>query len=138
MKIAIGADHHGVNLKNYIIKNLEFTWEDVGCFSLEICDYPIYSKLVCELILQGKVDCGILLCGTGIGMAMAANRFKKIYAALAWNVNIARLSKEEDNSNVLVLPADFITFAESIKIIQSWTLATFKGGNYLKRIKLLD
>ena len=139
MKIAIGTDHRGFDLKNFIINAFQkIEWEDVGCFSTERCDYPIYAKKVSELILENKVKYGILLCGTGIGMAIAANRFKKIYAALVWNSTIARLSKEDDNSNILVLPADFISNEDSLEIIEAWLKASFKGGHYLERIKMLE
>jgi ribose 5-phosphate isomerase B len=139
MKIAIGTDHRGFKLKNYIIDSLkDIEWEDVGCFSEERCDYPIYAKKVCELILKNKVQYGILLCGTGVGMAIAANRFKEIYAALAWNHIIAKLSKEDDNANIIVLPADFITKNDSLEMIKAWLDTNFKGGYYLERIKMLE
>jgi len=107
MNIAIGADHRGYALKSAIMRSMsDVTWVDVGCQSKERCDYPLFAQAVAKQVQDKTVDAGILLCGSGIGMSIAANRFKNIYAALVWNVEVARLSKEHDNANVLILPAD--------------------------------
>ena len=89
MKVVIGTDHRGYKLKQFIVKNLSnIEWVDMGCFSDEQCDYPIFAQKVCQSILQGEADRGVLLCATGVGMAIAANRFNGIYAAVAWNKDI--------------------------------------------------
>jgi len=101
MKIAIGADHNGFAAKKYIQQQLpDIDWLDVGTFNEERTDYPIFAKKVSKAILNGEAQEGVLLCGTGVGMAIAANRFPGIYAGLAWNEEIARLSKEDDNVNI--------------------------------------
>ena len=145
MKIAIGADHKGFEHKDFIINNLMkkndklIQWLDVGSFTPERSNYPEFSYAVVKQILEKKVDCGILLCGSGIGMAIAANRFKGIYAGLVWNEKVAKVAKEDDNINILVLPVDFIDKVESIVIIKSWLNATFKDDEaYKKRLKMVD
>ena len=141
--ITIGADHRGVQLKSALISSvvlshIDLEWIDIGCFEEDYCDYPLYAQQVAEAIRSGKATYGILICSTGVGMAMAANRFASIYAALAWNEAVAQLSREHDNSNVLVLPSDFVTIEPAIVMTTSWLMATFQKGRYQKRIKILD
>ncbi|MFA6066023.1 MAG: RpiB/LacA/LacB family sugar-phosphate isomerase [Candidatus Babeliaceae bacterium] len=141
--LAIGSDHRGFLLKNFLLQqghfeNYTITWIDYGCTSLERTDYPIYAKKVCEAIISQTADLGILLCGNGVGMTIAANRYKKIYAALVWNSLIAVTSKEDDNSNIICMPSDYITEHEACTIIHAWLNASFKQGRYLERLKLID
>ena len=141
MKVAIGADHRGFDLKESIKKNfttMEISWIDVGSNSTERSDYPDFAKLVAKEIQHGQADVGILLCGTGIGMSIVANRFKGIYAGLAWNKTVAKLNKEHDNVNLLVLPADFISEQQAIEMISVWFKAQFLGGRYQDRIEKID
>jgi len=137
---AIGADHRGYFLKKALIEyySAQYNFLDVGTHSSERTDYPLFAHPVAECLLAGTVQIGILLCGTGAGMAIAANRSKKIYAAVAWNPEIARRVKEEDNCSILVLPADYVTLDESIAIIDAWQNAQYKAGRYEDRIALLD
>jgi len=142
MKISIGADHRGFEHKNFIIQQFHLddtiiAWNDVGCFAPR-CDYPVFADAVVQDILAGNAELGILLCASGIGMSIAANRFKGIYAGLVWNKEVAALARQDDNSNVLVLPSDFVSPKESLQIIQSWLTATFKGGKYQERIDMVD
>ena len=141
MHIAIGSDHRGFLLKQYLIQDTfsqEIRWHDVGCYSLDICDYPIFAQKVCKLLLHESIDYGVLICGSGIGMSIAANRFRGIYAALAWNVDIARASKEDDNANILVFPADFISLQDGHDMMESWLNAVFKGGHHADRLIMID
>ena len=145
MNIAIGTDHRGFMLKNEIQRTLiktadgkPITWTDVGCFSDVYCDYPIAAKQVVEAIRAGQADRGVLLCGTGVGMAIAANRFKGIYAALVWTQELAHAAREHDNANILVLPADLLTPEQSNEIITAWLAATFEGGRNQHRIDEID
>lgn len=143
MKIAIGADHRGFSGKEYlkqhvVMKDNPIIWLDVGTFQSDRVDYPIFAQQVCEAILSKKVDCGVLLCGTGIGMAIVANRFPKIYAGVAWNEEVAGASKRADNSNVLVIPSDFVSLEESVAIVHAWLTAIFQGGRYQQRIGMID
>jgi len=143
MKIAIGADHRGFEIKE-IIKNTmtsytdNVSWVDVGAFNEESSDYPVFAQAVCEEILHGRVDCAVLLCGTGVGIAMAANRYKKIYAALAWNKEVARLSKEHDFANVLVLPADFMSGEYAVACVRAWLYAESLEDRHKIRIEMID
>jgi len=142
IRIALGADHRGFNLKQFIHAHLNFdhqvVWIDVGAYTQERSDYPEFSIAACKLIIENKADYAILLCGTGIGMAVAANRFANIYAGVVWNETIARLAKEDDNINVIVLPADFITDQEALGIITAWFNAEFKYDRYQKRLAMID
>lgn len=138
MKIVIGNDHRGFSLKNFLFQNLDLDWLDVGSYNDERTDYPIYVKLVCDKILNNEAEYGILICGSGAGMSMAANRFKNIYATLVWNIETAMLSKSDDNSNVLILPADFISNEEALQMITIWLSTEFKGGRYSDRLEMID
>lgn len=139
MKIAIGSDHRGFLQKQFLIESLQFaTWVDVGCFSQERCDFPFFAQDVAFKVQNKEVDAGILLCGTGIGMSIAANRFKGVYAALVWNVEVARLSKEHNNANVLVLPSDMLSQDQIKQMVFAWQQAVFLGGRYQERIGMID
>lgn len=139
MKISIGSDHRGYVLKSKIIEHFkEIEWLDQGTNSQDRTDYPIYAHKVCNDILLGNAELGILLCGSGVGISIAANRFKGIYAALCWNAQVAKVSKEHDGSNVLVLPADFISEQETYAAIEAWLEAKFQGGVYQKRLDMMD
>lgn len=141
--IAIGADHRGFALKKFILEQKELashaiSWIDEGTFAPERTDYPLYAKRVVDAILFKRADLGILLCGSGVGVAVSANRYPRIYAGVAWNETIARAAKEDDNSNVLVLPADYIENEQALNIIEAWLSATFKGGRYQERLNMID
>jgi ribose 5-phosphate isomerase B len=113
-------------------------WTDVGCSGPERTDYPPFAFAVADRIRQERVDRGILLCGTGIGVAIAANRCSRVYAGLVWNAEIARKAREDDNINVLVLPADYITQELALACVEQWLDAKFKGGRYQERISMID
>lgn len=141
--IAIGADHRGYQLKQYLMSQFKhatiiINWVDVGASNEERSDYPEFAIKVCNAMQQGKADAGVLICGTGVGMAITANRFAKIYAALAWNEEVAQLAKEDDNANVLVLPSDFVSNEQALAIFDAWFCAEFKNGRYQQRIALID
>lgn len=141
--IAIGADHRGFALKEQLQHQYRsdyymISWIDVGAYKDIRSDYPEFSIAVCQKMLSGQAQYGILLCGTGVGMAIAANRFATIYAAVAWNDEIARLSKEDDNSNILVIPADFVIYEQLVQMVTAWLLASFKNERYEKRLAMID
>lgn len=143
LTIAIGADHRGFAHKEYLKKmvapvGMTITWLDVGAFNADRSDYPLFARAACRELLAGRAHRAILICGSGVGMAIAANRFKGIYAALAWNEEVARVSREDDNTNVLALPSDFVTAEAAVAIVQSWLKAEFRGGRYQERVALLD
>jgi ribose 5-phosphate isomerase B len=139
MKIAIGSDHRGFAHKEFIQQNIShYTWIDVGTYDQTRTDYPIYTEKVVQLYVTKNVDYGVLLCSTGIGMAIAANRHTGIYAAIVWNEEIACQAKAEDNSNILVLPADSVSYEQAISIITIWLSTSFKGGRYAERLEMID
>jgi len=154
MKIIIGSDHRGYQLKEDI-KNYFATcpkdllgqddfvkWNDIGSFSKERSDYPVFAKQLCSLILQKQAEFGILICGSGIGMSIAANRHKGIYAALCWQEALANVARIDDGANVLVLSSDFISKEDNIKIviamIQMWLKNDSLKERYQKRLEMLD
>ncbi len=143
MIIAIGADHRGFELKEEIKKRLYLAdtpikWDDVGAFDAVRSDYPIFAQAVVHELLHKKADVGILLCGSGAGMAIAANRFAHIYAGLAWNVETAISAKEDDNVNVLIIPSDYVDAQTALQMIQKWLTAQFKEERYRQRIDQID
>lgn len=142
-RIAIGTDHRGFELKNLLKDFANFgphtiEWTDVGTFTPERTDYPIYALEVVNRVRYHEVDRGILLCGSGIGVVIAANRFKGIYSGVAWNEKVARSAREDDNVNVLSLPADYLTIHEAPDIIEAWLSARFKKGRYQERLEMVD
>ena len=140
MKISIGADHRGFELKQTLIATFsdKIEWIDCGAFDNAPSDYPAFATAVCKQIFSGNVDVGVLICASGVGMSIVANRHKGIFAALCWCKKVAAAAKQDDNANVLVLPADFVSFGQAKEIIYSWLEAQFKGGKYKERIESID
>ena len=140
MKILIGNDHAGYSLKLSIIKNLEDKYEffDKGSYSDESVDYPDYASTIAKEIQSEKGDLGILICGTGNGVCMTANKFKGIRAVICWNKEIAKLAKQHNNANIICIPSRFIKVEEAIKIIESFILEKFEGGRHERRIKKIN
>ncbi len=142
MKIAIGSDHGGYSLKTSIVSLLEelgHQVENVGCFSETSVDYPDYARLVTDKVRDKSVEVGILICGTGIGMSIAANRFPDIRAAVCHNEYTARMSREHNNANVLCLGERVIGEAVGKQITRIWLEAEFEeGGRHQRRIEKLS
>ena len=143
MKLVIGTDHRGFNIKQYLVslKKIglhEISWLDIGTDNEERVDYPLYAERAANSLLKNEVNGGVLLCGTGVGMSIATNRFDGIYAALVWNENVASRAKKEDGANILVLPADYLDNARAVSLIQSWLDADFLGGHYQDRLNQID
>jgi glycine hydroxymethyltransferase len=130
MKIAIGADHGGFELKAYLtgwLRERGITVEDVGCYSNEAADYPDYARLVAVMVSEGLVDQGILICRTGLGMSMAANKFPRVRAALCLTPDMGRVARVHNNANVLVLGSDNSTHDKVEGIVKAWCDARFEG-----------
>lgn len=141
MKIAIGADHAGYEVKEQIKKQLEemnLEVEDLGTNSLESVDYPDYGAAVGREVASGKADEGIVVCGSGIGIAIAANKVKGVRAAQAWNEETARLAREHNNANVLSIGARVLPAEEIPKIVKAWFDAKFQGGRHEGRIEKIS
>ncbi|MGI8669460.1 MAG: ribose 5-phosphate isomerase B [Aridibacter sp.] len=137
-KIAIGADHAGFEEKEKVKKVLDelgVEYEDVGTFSTDSVDYPDFAEKVGEKIESGESEQGILVCGSGIGVAMAANKMHGVRAAQAWNEETARLSREHNNANVLTIGARVIPETEIPKIVKAWLDAKFEGGRHAGRVE---
>ena len=138
MKIAIGNDHGGLTFKGEIIdllRELGHEAEDFGCNSPESVDYPDYADLVCRAILDSRCQCGILICGSGVGMSMAANRRPGIRAALCQEQFTARMSREHNNANVLCLGARVVGPSLAVEIVRTWLTTEFAGGRHQRRIE---
>ena len=139
-KIYIGSDHGGFNLKNEIItflKNKNIDIEDVGCFDTTSCDYPLIAKDVAQKVLNNNAK-GILVCGTGIGMSITANRFKGIRASHCTDTFTARMTRMHNDSNILCLGERITGFGLALDIVDIWLNNDFEGGRHLKRIELID
>ena len=137
MKIAIGSDHGGFELKGHIIghlKNRGIEVTDHGAYSEASVDYPDCARPVCEAVLDGGADCGILVCGTGIGMSMAANKIKGIRAALCSDTYSARMTKRHNNANVICLGGRVVGRELAFDIVDAYLDAGFEGGRHQKRI----
>ncbi|MGX7091144.1 ribose 5-phosphate isomerase B [Hutsoniella sourekii] len=140
MKIAIGADHGGFELKNKIIDHLKADYEvmDFGPNSSESVDYPDFAVKVTSSIQNSEADLGILICGTGVGMSIAANKQKGIRAALVGDVFTAQATREHNNSNVLCLGARVTGDMLALMIVDTWLGAEFQGGRHAKRLEKLE
>lgn len=141
MKIAIGSDHAGFEVKEKIKKQLDemnITYEDLGTNSTESVDYPDFGAAVGREVAGGKADEGIVICGSGIGIAIAANKIKGVRAAQAWNEETARLARLHNDANVLSIGARVIPEAEIPKIVKSWFNAKFEGGRHEKRVEKIS
>lgn len=139
--IALGADHGGYNLKEEIKRYFDesgIEYKDYGTNSEERTDYPIYAKKVAEAIQNRECDEGILICRSGYGMTVVANKFRGIRAASIHDEESAKFAKADDNINVITLGADYITTNEAICIIRNWLGAEFKGGRYEERLKMIE
>ena len=141
MKVAIGCDHGGIDLKDIIIsvlKDLGHEIDDQGCNSSESVDYPNFAKAVSALVKDGECERGILICGTGIGMSIAANRVPGIRAALCHEMFSARMSREHNDANILCLGARVIGQGLAAEIVRTWMTTDFAGGRHLKRIEMFN
>ena len=140
MKIIIASDHAGYQLKESIIEHFskDYEWENIGTFSSESVDYPDFAHPLAEKIAAGDYEYGILICGTGNGIGMTANKHAFVRAAICWNVEIAALARQHNNANVLVLPARFITEEEAFKIVKTFFSTDFEGGRHQRRIEKIN
>ncbi len=136
-KIIIGSDHAGFklkeNLKPYLLK-LGYKVNDAGTYSAQRCDYPHIAYNLAKQVSSGKYERGILICNTGIGNSIVANRLPGIRAALCYNIKAAKLSRQHNHSNVLVLGAAFVSTALAKRIVRVWLMTEFTGGRHRRRL----
>lgn len=140
-KIVLGADHGGYELKNKIKDHLisrGFEVADVGTDSAESCDYPIYAERLCEKIQGGDAELGILVCGTGIGMSIAANKHRGIRAACCSDTFSARLTRLHNNANVLCLGARVVGAGLALDLVNAFVDAEFEGERHARRLSMIE
>jgi ribose 5-phosphate isomerase B len=139
VRIAIGCDHGGLSLKAEIVPLLVamgHAVDDLGCYAIESVDYPDFAKAVCAQIQNGSSERGILICGTGVGMSMVANRFEGIRAGLGNELFTARMSREHNDANVLCLGARVVGPGLAVEIVRTWITTEFAGGRHQRRIDM--
>lgn len=139
--IAIGGDHAGFELKRKLLEHLReqgYEVKDAGTSSTESTDYPDYAHVVAQAVQDHRADLGILVCGSGNGVNMAANKHKGVRAALAWNEEVAALARTHNDANVLSLPARFIDEQEATRIVDEFLSATFEGGRHERRVNKIE
>lgn len=141
MKIAIGSDHGGFALKKVVLallQDLEHDINDVGCHNLDSVDYPNFADLVSEQVAKGEADLGILICGTGIGMSMAANKHQGVRAALCSEQYTASMSREHNDANILCMGERVTGPGVAEEIVRTWLSTPFGGGRHQRRIELFS
>ncbi len=148
MKLFIAADHAGFELKETLrtaaLPGHSIEWADLGTHSKDSVHYPDFAAKLCREVLSSRKGdallepCGVLVCGSGQGVAIAANRFKGIRAAVVWRPEIAALSRSHNGANVLCLPANWISKPEAVEILRTWLGARFEGGRHQIRVDQMD
>ena len=134
-KILIASDHAGFDLKEKLIEQMpKDTFEDLGTNSLEMVDYTDYANELAGRISKNNNKKGILICGTGVGMSVAANKFKNIRAGLVYNSEVAKLIREHNDANILVLPGKYMDIHEAKKCVENFLTSSFKGGRHIRRL----
>ena len=140
MKIGIGNDHTALDMRKQIVDFLVKNGHEVvsyGTDTTESCDYPIIGEKVANAVVAGEVDCGILICGTGLGMSLAANKVNGIRACVCIEPYTAKLSKQHNNTNILAFGARVIGIEMAKMIVSEWLNATFEGGRHQRRVDLI-
>ncbi len=138
LKIAIASDHRGVKIKNRLIQSLTAAGYDVidqGTDSDQPVDYPDYARVVAEKVSRGEAERGVLICGTGIGMSIAANKFDGVRAASCYDEVMVEMSRRHNDVNVLCLPGDLIGDRPVDDLVKMWLKTEFDGGRHLQRIE---
>jgi ribose 5-phosphate isomerase B len=140
-RILIASDHAGFELKEKLeqaLSKLGYDVEDLGTNSADSTDYADYAHALAKQVSQGDAKRGVLLCGTGLGMSYTANRYPHVRAAVAWSPEIAKLAREHNDANVLVLPARFVSDDESMSILKTWLDTPFEGGRHARRVEKIE
>jgi ribose 5-phosphate isomerase B len=140
MRLAVGSDHRGFDLKDKIKSYLTANgheFEDMGCFSADSADYPDFASAVAKAVVSGKAERGVLICASGIGMSISANKYHGIRAALCCSSELARRSRLHNDANVLCLGSDFIDLQEALKAVEFFISTGFEGGRHQRRLDLI-
>ena len=141
LKIAVASDHGGFALKEKVKEHLVqrgFEVDDLGTHSEESVDYPVYGKACGEAVASGKADLGVVVCGTGIGISIAANKVKGVRCGLCTSVEMAHLTKQHNNANILALGGRTTEPELALKIVDEWLDTEFEGGRHQRRVDMLD
>ena len=134
-KVLIASDHAGFDLKQKLIKQMpEDTFENLGTNSPEMVDYTDYANELASRISNNNNKKGVLICGTGVGMSVAANKFRNIRAGLVYNSEVAKLIREHNDANILVLPGRYMNIDEAKKCVENFLTSSFKGGRHIRRL----
>lgn len=139
--LAIGCDHGGYQLKGWIMKCLAgqgVEFKDFGTYSEESCDYPVYAEAVCRAVVSGECERGILICGTGIGVSIAANKIHGIRAALCSDCYSAEFTRRHNDANILTLGARVVGPGLAMKIVETFLSAEFEGGKHARRVEMIS
>ena len=139
--LPIASDHAGFQLKQRLVtelRQLGLEPRDLGTSSTASTDYPTYAHAVAEEVERGAARRGILICGTGLGMSYAANRHPGVRGAVVWNDEVARLSRQHNDANILILPARFLSEDAAVSILQTWLATDFEGGRHAARVAAID
>ncbi len=137
MKIAIGGDHAGYDLKEYLksyLEGLGHEWDDKGTTSAESTDYPEYAHAVADSVAAETASFGIVICGSGNGVAMSANKHQGIRCALCWNSEIVKLARQHNDANILALPARYLSRNEAADMVKTFLITDFEGGRHERRV----
>jgi ribose 5-phosphate isomerase B len=135
--IAMGSDHAGFEYKERLKEHLRaahYTPDDKGTHSLDSVDYPDFAHPVASMVERGEAQVGILVCGSGNGVCMTANKHAGIRAALCWNVELAQLARQHNNANVLCIPARFVSYEDALAMVEAFLNTPFEGGRHEKRV----
>jgi ribose 5-phosphate isomerase B len=139
--IPIGCDHAGYNMKKFIMENLSaegYHFHDYGTFSEESVDYPDYVHPLAKAVNDGMYSRGIILCGSGIGVSIVANKYPEVRAALCWKEEVAKLSRQHNDANVIALPSRFISCEEAVTIVRTFLSTGFEGGRHERRVRKIN
>jgi ribose 5-phosphate isomerase B len=136
--IPIGADHAGFELKAKLIEHLTlkgYEIKDFGCYSLDSIDYPDFGHPVAQMVEENEGMLGVLICGSGNGISMTANKHQGVRSALCWKKELAELARQHNNANIITLPARFITEEEGVEMVDIFLSTEFEGGRHQTRVK---
>ena len=137
MHVALGCDHRGLRIKQAVIKfllKLGYSYHDFGCYSDDSVDYPDIAQEVSEAVVSGESDHGILICSTGIGMSIAANKLKGVRAALCHDVFTAQRARQHNNANILCLRGENVEVNSALEIVNAYLCTSFEGGRHIQRL----
>lgn len=140
-RIIFGCDHAGFGLKEklkHYLEGLSYQIEDVGCYDQNSIHYPLVGKKVAKKVSEGEFSQGILICGTGMGMSITANRFKNVRASLCQDPYVAKMTREHNDSNILVLGARIVGEGMAEEILKTWLDTEFEGGRHQQRIDMIE